>query len=153
MKAYSPMAGNNGGNMAYKVVTCRGKIKTRKKGILFRKRDVISEKNIPNLQEVLMLILSNNGMRAMRMDTSLEPKTHSYLATRKAGDIVQAVLDYESQHRQKDRLYIAPEQSLTSDARKAIAEKTELDVSGCRNWYDFVKAYEESRVQQQSKGL
>ncbi|MBN2112481.1 hypothetical protein JW707_05280 [Candidatus Woesearchaeota archaeon] len=138
--------------MAYKVVASRGEIQTRQKGF-FRKKEVVAEKGLPNLQEILMLVLNREGMRAMRLDISLEPQTHSYLTTKNVGDIINAVLSYEEQNRQNDRLYIAPDIALASDARAAIWAKAQVDVSGCRNWQDFIKAYEKSQRQGQSKGL
>lgn len=134
--------------MAFKVVNSKEDIQTRKKGF-FSKKDVVAEKDLPNLQEILMLILNRESMRAVRLDTSLELLPQSYVSTRSVGDIVGSVMLYENQHKQNDRMYIISNEGLDKNARDAIEAKTTVDASACKTWKDFARAYE--KVQTQSK--
>ena len=130
-----------GAIMTYKIVNSREDIQTRKKGF-FSKKQVVEEKKLPNLQEILMIILTRGNRRTVRFDTNLEPVPDSYVQAKLPGDIVDVIIQYENQHKQKDRMYIIPNKGLDKDERAAIKARTQVDDLSCKTWKDFVNAYE-----------
>jgi hypothetical protein len=136
--------------MAFKVVQSLDQVSTKPTGI-WKKKTKVADKSLPNLKETLEIeIYRQSGeMRARRRDLSLEwnPERH-YVLTRRASEIIVAIMRYHMENKQHDRLYVVPNFSLNKNFAEAVETKANLPPSECKTLADFVRKYEKKMEQQ-----